>query len=219
MHSRSFTHTHTHMQICAYAYFVIVFWRVYGKLHSPFSCCCFCYCCWHLRQQLQHQQQAAAKRFSKNRIDRFEKIYKIKCGATTTTTWRKAESIYGISAVPEGLTTRRVCVYGERHRQRRRPPCGGLTISPHPHHRVHCSRAIHLVIAHPTCRGGASASVAHWGIARLSQQLLLLFCCCCCFSFKQNSPPCYAAKAQIFCDCIYREIKSKQVERSRRFCS
>lgn len=104
------------MQICAYAYFVIVFWRVYGKLHSPFSCCfcsccCFCYCCWHLRQQLQ--QQAAAERFSKNRIDRFEKIYKIKCGATlttTTTTWRKPESIYGISAVPEGLTTRRVCV-------------------------------------------------------------------------------------------------------------
>lgn len=96
------------------------------------SCCCFCYCCcWHLRQQLQ--QQAAAERISKNRIDRFEKIYKIKCGATITTTWRKAESIYGISAVPEGLTTRRayvcVCVCGERHRQRRRPPCGGFTIS------------------------------------------------------------------------------------------
>lgn len=111
-------------------------------------------------------------------------------------------------------------VCGERRRLRRRPPCGGLTISPRaphlPHHHIHCSRAIHLVIAHPTCRGGASASVAHWGIARLSQQLLLLFCC---FSFKQNSPPCYAAKAQIFCDCIYREIKSKQVERSRRFCS
>lgn len=111
-----------------------------------------------------------------------------------------------------------VCVWGEA------PTTTAASLRwfnhlPHPHHRVHCSRAIHLVIAHPTCRGGASASVAHWGIARLSQQLLLLFCCCCCFSFKQNSPPCYAAKAQIFCDCIYREIKSKQVERSRRFCS
>lgn len=171
--SQTHIHTHTHMQICAY--FVIVFWRVYGKLHSPFSCCfcCCCQCCcWHLRQQLQQSKQLQ-NFFKIYRIDRFDKkkyIYKIKYGNNKNNMDRRREHLRHFRCARRADAAR-----GEID--------GGLPavvspislslhlVSPSPFTPLASSpiaRAIHLVIAHPTCRGGASASFAHWGIAAVA---------------------------------------------------
>lgn len=83
--------------------------------------------------------------------------------ATTKSTWKEGENIYGISAVPEGLTRQGEIDGGL-------PAVVSPSLRPSPHaSRFVTHRARHsLSHCAPHYRGGASASFAHWGIAAVA---------------------------------------------------